>query len=183
MITNFPIITKEVQTLFEHTMQSEPDRTPDICGVYGRGCRQLGKTEGANRANCMTCPLAIFAEEQQKDIREQFRMYYDTLMTDRFYINAENQEVCWRYFTHSAEGGMIVEHYISFSDVRKASRKKHEDAFYSALLEFSVSYQTEVGEPEFQRKFYCFLLDPYDSLDADEETMEYLISRIEKQPK
>lgn len=67
MKTTFPIITSEIQSAFEKAMQSEIDRTPDICGFFGRACRQLGKAEGANRANCMTCPLAVFSAKLQED--------------------------------------------------------------------------------------------------------------------
>lgn len=60
----FPIITKQLQAAFERSLPyGAPDKTPCICGYYGRACRQMGKEEGANRANCMRCPLAKFCEE------------------------------------------------------------------------------------------------------------------------
>ena len=59
----FPVITKPLQEDFEKAAAGSPDKTPCICGYYGRACRQLNKAEGANRANCMYCPLAKFCEE------------------------------------------------------------------------------------------------------------------------
>lgn len=56
----FPFITYELQKQFESQMVGTTDTTPDICGYYGRACRQLGASEGANRALCTTCPLARF---------------------------------------------------------------------------------------------------------------------------
>lgn len=60
----FPIITKEIQKEFE-TANVDRNRpyVPEICGYYGRACRQMGKDEGANRMNCTSCALAKFAEK------------------------------------------------------------------------------------------------------------------------
>lgn len=65
----FPFIDAVTQEKYELTSVylNVPDRTPDICGLYGRACRQMGSTEGANRALCANCPLAAFASELLKD--------------------------------------------------------------------------------------------------------------------
>lgn len=59
----FPLITDAVQKEYEKcSMNSKsPDLTPDICGYYGRACRQMGKDEGANRMLCDHCPLVEVA--------------------------------------------------------------------------------------------------------------------------
>lgn len=55
-------ITKEVQKRFELECNGvAPDKLPDICGYFGRACHQMNKEEGANRMNCIDCPLAHFA--------------------------------------------------------------------------------------------------------------------------
>lgn len=63
----FPIITKTAQKEFEHCAMgtSVKEEIPCICGYYGRVCRQMEKEEGANRALCMGCPLAVFVAECQ----------------------------------------------------------------------------------------------------------------------
>lgn len=58
---NFPIITKTIQQEYERQYAAAPSGMPMICGYYGRACRQLEKTEGANRAACQRCPLAAYA--------------------------------------------------------------------------------------------------------------------------
>ena len=57
----FPVVTKASQRLYEDIIKRKADGIPMICGSLGRACRQLGKAEGANRANCQSCPLARFA--------------------------------------------------------------------------------------------------------------------------
>ena len=59
----FAMITKPLQEAFEQATVDMPDKTPLICGYYGRACRRMGDPEGANRALCMGCPLAKFCEE------------------------------------------------------------------------------------------------------------------------
>jgi hypothetical protein len=51
------IITKSLQEAYEQGTKGSQDLTPDICGYYGRACRQIDKEEGANRALCMGCGL------------------------------------------------------------------------------------------------------------------------------
>jgi len=61
----FPIITKLLQQSYE--TETEPkgkDTTPELCGYYGRACRQMNKEEGANRMLCSGCGLKIFSERQ-----------------------------------------------------------------------------------------------------------------------
>lgn len=55
----FKIITPDIQHRYESS--SESDDTPDLCGYFGRACRQMDREEGANRALCLRCPLASFA--------------------------------------------------------------------------------------------------------------------------
>lgn len=59
----FPIITLDIQKDFENSDRKE--KTPDICGYYGRACRQMNASEGANRSLCDGCPLARFARVQE----------------------------------------------------------------------------------------------------------------------
>ena len=57
----FPIITNEKQQRFEQqASQKDREQIPCICGFCGRACRQMDKTEGANRFLCNGCPLAAF---------------------------------------------------------------------------------------------------------------------------
>lgn len=61
----FPIITKEKQNLYSNIIASNPisnEYIPEICGVHGRACRQMGKIEGANRALCQGCLLAEYCK-------------------------------------------------------------------------------------------------------------------------
>lgn len=72
----FPLITPERQKGFEEssiagtfvrpgipvwTDKWSMKEVPEICGYYGRACRQMNDGEGANRALCMGCPLADYA--------------------------------------------------------------------------------------------------------------------------
>ena len=52
----FPIIMKRNQKKYENTTVN--DKTPEICGFRGRACRQMNKSEGANRMLCNNCSLA-----------------------------------------------------------------------------------------------------------------------------
>lgn len=62
----FPVITNDIQKAFEAACGgSTPDALPMICGICGRACRQMNKDEGANRMNCMRCPLAVYARDKQ----------------------------------------------------------------------------------------------------------------------
>ena len=53
----FRIITKSLQENFEKNNVEKQDKTPDICGYYGRACRQMDKSEGCNGALCSRCTL------------------------------------------------------------------------------------------------------------------------------
>lgn len=59
----FPIITDVVQKEYEKCSMNtkSSDRTPEICGYYGRACGQMDKDEGANRMLCNHCPLVEVA--------------------------------------------------------------------------------------------------------------------------
>lgn len=59
----FPIITNAVQKEYEKCSMNtkSSDRTPEICGYYGRACGQTDKNEGANRMLCNHCPLVEVA--------------------------------------------------------------------------------------------------------------------------
>ena len=58
----FPIITNEIQQNFEAlATECEKQEIPCICGHCGRACRQMNKSEGANRFLCNGCPLAHYA--------------------------------------------------------------------------------------------------------------------------
>lgn len=57
----FPIVTGSIQREYERRYAAAPSGMPQICGCHGRACRQLNNTEGANRTNCVQCPLAAYA--------------------------------------------------------------------------------------------------------------------------
>lgn len=57
----FPIITKSIQEAYKQETEGSEDKTPEICGYYGRACRQLEKKEGASRALCQHCGLAMYS--------------------------------------------------------------------------------------------------------------------------
>jgi hypothetical protein len=62
----FPIITKGFQKLYEKDAKENKIAlvyTPEICGYYGRACRQMEKEEGANRALCMRCQLSKYCKD------------------------------------------------------------------------------------------------------------------------
>jgi hypothetical protein len=62
----FPVITKSLQEAYEkESLEVYGRYTPEICGYYGRACRQMEKSEGANRALCMSCDLAKYCKAQQ----------------------------------------------------------------------------------------------------------------------
>lgn len=66
-IIMFAIITKKIQKDFESSQNGiKPEHLPELCGYFGRACRCMDKPEGANRALCMGCPLAEYAENNQK---------------------------------------------------------------------------------------------------------------------
>jgi hypothetical protein len=60
----FPVITKILQEAYEQGTKGSEDKTPDICGYYGRACRQLEKQEGANRALCQGCELSKYCQQR-----------------------------------------------------------------------------------------------------------------------
>ena len=64
----FAIITTEKQQEFERTT-SGAKKVPDLCGYFGRACRQMDKAEGANRMLCVGCPLAEYCEAPAEKIR------------------------------------------------------------------------------------------------------------------
>ena len=60
MTNKFAIVTKTLQTEYEQT--AKVDKTPELCGYFGRACRQMDKAEGANRALCLGCGLAQYCK-------------------------------------------------------------------------------------------------------------------------
>jgi len=56
----FPVITTGLQKSYEKGIRESIDTTPELCGYYGRACRQLDKQEGANRMLCQNCGLAKY---------------------------------------------------------------------------------------------------------------------------
>jgi len=61
-MTTFPVVTKNLQEAYEQGTKGYTDKTPDICGYYGRACRQLEKQEGANRMSCQYCGLMEYSK-------------------------------------------------------------------------------------------------------------------------
>jgi hypothetical protein len=62
MHRGFSKITKNMQEAYEQGTKGSQDKTPEICGYYGRACRQMDKDEGANRVLCQGCGLARYCE-------------------------------------------------------------------------------------------------------------------------
>ena len=58
----FATITKGLQEAYEQGTKGSQDKTPEICGYYGRACSQIDKAEGANRIPCQSCGLAKYCE-------------------------------------------------------------------------------------------------------------------------
>ena len=56
----FPVITTGLQKSYEKETRENIDTTPELCGYYGRACRQLEKQEGADRMLCRYCGLAKY---------------------------------------------------------------------------------------------------------------------------
>lgn len=57
----YPLITEEKQKLYEKIHMGYTNLRndiPDICGYYGRACRQMN--DKADRMLCMGCTLSIF---------------------------------------------------------------------------------------------------------------------------
>lgn len=65
MQSMFPIISTDKQQKFEAAFAENGKEyyIPCICGYYGRACRQMNKSEGANRALCDMCSLSEFCKE------------------------------------------------------------------------------------------------------------------------
>lgn len=59
-MNTFPVITKEKQKFYENFCLNNSlfNNTPEICGYYGRACRNMGKR--ANSMLCGDCNLSHF---------------------------------------------------------------------------------------------------------------------------
>ena len=64
---SFPIITKTIQASYEKLTEGKEDKTPMLCGYYGRACRHMDDPKGACMMLCMGCPLAELAERTAKN--------------------------------------------------------------------------------------------------------------------
>lgn len=64
-----PIITDEIQKDFEGYRPN--DYVPNICGIYGRACRKLNESTGANGAICRVCGLRNFAKLREENNRNE----------------------------------------------------------------------------------------------------------------
>lgn len=67
------VMTESVQAGFEKANEGRPDGTPEICGYYGRACRQMGTTP--SHAPCMHCPLAKYLDEAKRIIPQEGAVY------------------------------------------------------------------------------------------------------------
>ena len=56
----FTIITKSLQESYEQGTKGSQDKTPEICGYYGRACREMDSEKGANKMPCQSCGLAKY---------------------------------------------------------------------------------------------------------------------------
>lgn len=147
------IITKEIQEKFEDFFEGTINKTPDICGYYGSGCR----TPEANTVLCIDCPLADFAgkwgehewyNEAVKEItallpyyeEEHTANYWIDSNTNIFaYIEDNGNEDCWvEIKLEKYENGEQVEEFdfstdsLSAYEVRRALKAIAE---YLALKE------------------------------------------------
>lgn len=61
----FPIITQEIQQLYEIKHKHSEDNTPLTCGYYGRGCRCMNTK--ADHMHCIDCELSLFAEKYYQE--------------------------------------------------------------------------------------------------------------------
>lgn len=59
----FTKITKILQEAYEQGTKGSQDKTPEICGYYGRACRKMDNEEGANRNLCMSCGLERYCRK------------------------------------------------------------------------------------------------------------------------
>ena len=59
----FPIITEQRQQIYEQLNIDKEDKTPELCGYYGRACRRMNDPKGASRMLCMRCGLANTVDE------------------------------------------------------------------------------------------------------------------------
>lgn len=67
------VMTEKVQALFEKANEGLTDRTPCICGYYGRACREMGRKP--SRMPCLHCPLAKFLDEAKRIIPQEGVVY------------------------------------------------------------------------------------------------------------
>lgn len=65
MSKGFAKIDSDLQKAYEKCTKPHKSNIPEICGYYGRACRQMGKDEGANRMLCQGCGLAKYCGEEQ----------------------------------------------------------------------------------------------------------------------
>lgn len=108
---SFPIITTEKQNLYSNIVASKANRNeyiPEICGVHGAACRQMGILEGANRALCYNCSLADYCKTLKvKDIPTSLNKYeiYTMDKTGNIHILYEGTSVPENYVD------CIVQHF------------------------------------------------------------------------
>lgn len=67
------VMTEKVQALFEKANQGGLDKTPCICGYYGRACRKMGTKPDSML--CTHCPLAKFLDEAKRIIPQEGAVY------------------------------------------------------------------------------------------------------------
>ena len=67
------VMTEKVQALFEKANEGLTDRTPEICGIYGRACHEMGRNP--SRMPCLHCPLAKFLDEAKRIIPREGVVY------------------------------------------------------------------------------------------------------------
>lgn len=67
------VMTEKVQALFEKANEGLTDRTPEICGYYGRACHEMGRNP--SRMPCLHCPLAKFLDEGKRIIPQEGVVY------------------------------------------------------------------------------------------------------------
>lgn len=94
----FPIITDAVQKEYEKCSlnSKSPDLSPNICGYYGRACRQMDKDEGANRMLCDHCPLVVVANSLRdgEGYRSVYQLTQDMLsvLKQKLFYDSECDE-------------------------------------------------------------------------------------------
>ena len=76
------VMTEKVQALFEKANEGLTDRTPEICGIYGRACHEMGRNP--SRMPCLHCPLPAPPRLDEEEGRGRRRIRWPGLLRLEF---------------------------------------------------------------------------------------------------